>query len=197
MQFREFAEALLGSKVKVKLIRHLLVEEAVNGEREVAKRLGVSHVAVHRILLEFHESNLITPIRVGNVKIWHLNKQSYAYQFLRPLVASIKTDPLEDLKVTIRNWLGNWREVRKVIIFGSVAEGKEAPESDIDLFILVDTEEERRHLLDTVYKSLGGLCLMRYGNKLSAQFFTSRDIANKKNKTLLQEVAKGITVIEK
>jgi predicted transcriptional regulator len=83
MQFHDFAETLLGSKVKVKLLRHLLTEGGISSEREAAKIFGVSHSAVNKVLEEFYELNLIMPTSVGNVKVWVLNKSSFANEFLK------------------------------------------------------------------------------------------------------------------
>lgn len=196
MQFHDFAESLLGSKVKVKLIRHLLAEETISCEREIAKLLRVSHSAVNKSLRDFYEQNLIKPVRVGNVKIWHLNKESYAYQFLTSFDRWIKISPLEHLKSTIKSCLGHLTFIKKVIIFGSIAEGKELPNSDIDLFILVEKDEDRKNVL--YYTSnLNETCLKVYGNKLSTNIFTYKDQTNPKNKKFLENVSKGIIVIER
>lgn len=194
MQFREFAESLLGSKVKIKLIEHLLTEESISGEREVAKRIGISHAAVNKTLKDFYDLNLIKPMRVGNVKIWNLNKESYAYNFLKgSFESSIKTSPLEHLKSTISSHLNYLEIVKKVVIFGSIAEGRELPSSDIDLFILVESEKERKDILPHVL-SLNERCLRLYGNKLSYHIFTSKDMLNPKHKKFLENVNRGIKV---
>ncbi|MBS3082858.1 helix-turn-helix transcriptional regulator [Candidatus Pacearchaeota archaeon] len=63
MQFHNFAENLLGSRVKIKLVRQLLLEEAITSERDLAKLLGISHTAVSKTLKELHEFNLVSPMR--------------------------------------------------------------------------------------------------------------------------------------
>lgn len=193
MQFHEFAESLFGSKVKIKLIRHLLREEAVRGEREVAKLIRVSHSAVNKALKDFSDLNLVKPMRVGDVKIWHLNKESYAYNFVMSFPHWIKKSTIEDLKSTVSSYLGHLSSVKKVVIFGSVAEGRELPNSDIDLFILVEKEKNRKEVLNSV-SSLSERCLRYYGNKLSPQIFTYKDLKKTRNKKFFKNVEKGIKV---
>ncbi len=67
MQFRDFAENLLASKVKIKPLRVLLGEETITSERELAKLIGVSHGAVNKAMKDFYELNLVVPLRAGNV----------------------------------------------------------------------------------------------------------------------------------
>lgn len=200
MQFRNFAENLLGSKVKIKLLGHLVSEGAITSEREIARLIGLSPGAVNRALKEFHDLNLITPMKVGNITTWRLNESSYAYEYLENFFSKLKSreTPLSDLVETVKI-LSRHSEIKKAILFGSVAEGRELPESDIDLFILVESEKNMKN----IYKGLNDLniletsCLIKYGNKLNLHIFTSDNMKNPKNKKILENVMKGIRVIER
>ncbi len=196
MKFREFAESLLGSKVKVKLIRHLLSDEAITSERETASLIGVSHNAVNKVLKEFSELNLISPLRVGGATVWHLNKESYAFQFLTNFDVEITSSPLQDLKSKIIREYDTYLVIKKVIIFGSVAEGKELPNSDIDLFVLITDSNQKRFALSSL-ADLNSICLQKYGNKLSPIVMTEKEFLKFKNKKLLEEIKKGIAVIDR
>ncbi len=200
MQFREFAEKLLGSKVKVKLLRILFSEEAITSERELAKLIGVSHGAVNRALKELNDQNIIAPMRVGNVTAWHLNKGSYGYKLLSDFPNAIKENPLEKLKTMLSELDNKIHEftVKKAVIYGSVAEGRELPNSDIDLFIVVENEKERKneHLLNWL-SFLNQSYITMFGNKLSPNIFTYKDLTNPKNKKFLENVNKGIVLFER
>lgn len=196
MKFRDFAESLLGSRVKIKLLKYILSEEVISSEREIAKLLGLSHTAVSKTLKEFHESNLISPIRVGNVLVWQLNKDSYAYLLLTHFPDYIKKEPLSDLIVAIGSGLNYFSYVKKVVIFGSIAEGKELPNSDIDLFVLVEKEVDRKNAMLPL-SNLNNITLNKYGNKLSPNIFTYKDLKIPRNKKFLENVDKGIVIIEK
>lgn len=195
MQFRDFAENLLGSKVKIKIIRRLLSDEAITSERELAKLIGVSHVAVNKTLKELHDANLISPMRIGTATVWQLNKKSYAYAFLTQFIYKIQSNPLEELKEDIKSHFGNSNAV-KIMVYGSVAEGRELPNSDIDIFILVENEQNRKQLNDHSSYTQQHY-ISKYGSKLSLNIFTSKDLVHQKNKKFLENVLKGIVVLEK
>src|SRR3989338_5794492 len=105
MQFKDFAESLLGSKVKIKILRILLSEETITSERELAKMLGVSHGAVNKAMKDFYELNLVSPLRIGNVNAWQLNKDSLAFSRLDKKFFF----PLEELKEWIKSYLAHLR----------------------------------------------------------------------------------------
>ncbi len=194
MQFRDFAENLLGSRVKIKIIRRLLSDETLTSERELAKLIGASTGAVNRVLKEFHESNLISPMRVGAATVWNVNKQSYAYSFLLGFPNKIKERPLEDLKEYIRS-LFTRSEVKRVVLFGSVAEGNETPSSDIDLFILVEDTAKQKFVFDLA-RNYSDWFIQKYGNPLSVNVLTEKDLAGTKHKKFLGSVSRGIVLVE-
>lgn len=214
MQFRNFAENLLGSRAKIKVLKYLASEETITSEREIARLIGISPGAVNKTLKEFQNLNLINPMKVGNATVWRMNEKSYAYGYLTDFFNKLKNKetPLSDLIEDIRRGLqkvkitlsGDSKKaparylsgIKKVILFGSVAESRELPESDIDLFILVVNEKGREAAISAI-DNLNIVCLKRYGNKLNAHIFTERDMKNPKHKKFLENVMKGIRVIEK
>lgn len=193
MQFREFAENLLGSRVKVKIISRLLTDETLTSERELAQLIGASPGAVNRVLKDFHGSNLISPMRIGAATVWNLNKQSYAYQFLIGFPNMLKEQPLEDLKNQIRNQI-RLAAVKKIVLFGSIAEGNEKPRSDIDLFILVEDGPNAKNAFEPI-NWVKDFFIQRYGNQLSPHIFTPKDLEDPQNKKLLESVSRGIILV--
>ena len=197
MQFRNFAENLLGSKIKIKLLKYILSEEAITSEREIARLIGVSAGAVNKTLKEFHDLNLISPMRIGNVIAWQLNEKSYAYNYLQGFFSKLKhrETPISAIQTDIKT-LAHRPEIKKAILFGSVAESREIPESDIDVFILVETEKNRKDVLFSM-GNLNNSCIQKYGNELNVHIFTLKDMKNPKNKKFLENVMNGIRVIER
>lgn len=110
MQFRDFAQKLLGSRVKVSIIAHLLTHEgAPASEREISKMIDASPGAVNRTLKELHDCNLISQMRVGSATIWNVNKRSYAYWLLEGFASRLNQAPVYDLQIFLRNYIQTGR----------------------------------------------------------------------------------------
>ncbi len=196
MQFRNFAENLLGSKVKVKLLKYLISEGAITSEREISRIVGASSGAVNRTLKEFSDLNLIRSTRIGNITAWQLNEKSYAYSYIMNFFSKLKSreEPIFELRQDISKALANNSGVKKAILFGSVAEGRELPESDIDLFVLIVSEKSRGSVQSAI-GALNELCLQKYGNILSLYVLTP-DEMKKQKKFYESMLLKGVIVID-
>lgn len=194
MKFRDFAEDLLGSRIKMKILRLLVSEETITSERELAKMMGISHGAVNKAMKDFHDINLVTPLRIGNTMAWQINKESFAYAYVHSLAAIFS--PLEHLKALIKDSLQHLGPVKKVVIYGSIANGRELPGSDVDVFVLVKKEEDKKNVLANI-SDLGNICIKKFGNKISPNLFTEKDIKSKRNKKLMENIEKGVVVFER
>jgi len=190
MIFKEFANRLLGSKSKLKIALYFLSDLGPTGERELARSIGISHVAVSKALKEMESVNFSRKSKVGNVNIWSLNEKSYAYSCARDLKTLAKIPPLLRLKKDLETDFGKNKYIKRLVLFGSVAEGTEKETSDIDLFILVNNEENKKDIQKKIlevserYKEL-------YGNNISPLILTEKET---KNKNLMDNIDKGIVI---
>ncbi len=192
MRFRNFPDTALGSKVKVRILMYMLSEGAPTSERELSRILGVSHMAVNKSMKDFHDINLVSPIRIGNVISWKLKKDSYAYHAITNLIYMAKTPPIEELKVRIRE-IPLFSDLPRVVILGSVAEGREEPDSDIDLLVITrDTKQK-----ETAIKKLSELSefsIKRYGNRLSLYIITEQESRRPANRKIISSANNGIVI---
>ncbi len=192
MIFKDFAVKWLGSKSKLKVVFYFLSGNGPTGERELARALGLSHVAVNKILKDMSSVNFLRSARIGNVNVWSLNEKSYACNRAKDLQLLAKTPALLDLKKNLEADFGSYSYIKRVVLFGSIAEGTEKESSDIDLFILVDKEASKKSILKAVfgvsdrYKDL-------YGNRISLLILTEKETKN--NKGLMENVGRGIVII--
>lgn len=195
MQFELSLDKLIGSKAKVKILKYLFGHQASMSENELAKIVKVSAMTINRLMKELRELNLVSMERVGNANVWSVNKESYAYTILSKIISEISAvpTPLEHLKETLT---GNIPKelVKKVILYGSVAQGKSRVNSDIDLFILVKSQKEAEELTPHIDK-LSSLCLSLYGNRLAPYTLIETQLQEKKKLPLLKEIEKGIQII--
>ena len=193
MQFREFTRKALGSEGRVRVLLYLLRDRAPTSEREIARILGLSNTAVNKIMKDFYDINLVAPMRVGSAQAWRVNEGSYAYNAVTNLKYLAGSPPLEDLKGKISETLHNYAII-KAVIFGSLAEGRELPSSDIDLFVLIEREDVRKVVLERLTK-LTEKCMQLYGNSLSPTVMTEKEAGMHKNQKLVEAARKGISVI--
>jgi predicted nucleotidyltransferase len=197
MEFHTLQSDIITSKTKLKVINFLINYDHNMSEREISSILDVSHMSVNRIMKELENLNFAHCVRVGNAHLWKVNKKSYAYKSFRMFIEAISKigNPLEDLKQTILTHLPQ-DLIERIVLFGSVAKGIEKPTSDIDLFILVATQQHKAKI-ESHLEKLTILCIDKYGNTLSAYILTKREWAEKKNMKILKELNEGIQLYPK
>jgi len=194
MDFHSSPLAFLFSPVKFKIVKFLLKNEALMSEREISRILSVSHMSVNRTMKELSAMNLVTPARLGTASVWKTNRRSYAFEAFSKaieLISRVPT-PLEELKAAVCQMLP-LPQVEKIILFGSVAKGKERPGSDIDLFILVKGEAERQKV-DQAIDRLVIHCLERFGHSLSPYLRTRDELAARNPLKIDEDIAAGIVL---
>jgi len=194
MRFHASLLDVLKSKTKLKITQFLLSHQAEMSEREIASILGVSHMSVNRTMRELADLNFVSFVAVGKAHLWRTNRKSYAYQFFSRLIGGLSDakDPLESLRKTILSNLPK-RLVKKVVLFGSVAEGTEEVNSDIDLFILVKDKQSKQELESSIDK-LSSLCFEKYGNRLAPYVLTEREVNRKKHLGIIAAVQKAVQI---
>jgi len=163
-------------------------------EGEIAGIVKVSHMTINRLMKELRTLNLVTMKRIGNANVWALNKESYAYQVLSEIVKKIAKmpSPLEHLKKTLSKNIPK-KLVKEVVLFGSIASGAKELESDIDLFIQVQSQQDKAKLQPYIDK-LTNQCLMLYGNRLAPYILTELELKDKENSPLICGIRKGINI---
>jgi len=198
MIFRNFFENALGSRAKIRILRYLLSERLPTSERELAQVLGISHTAVNKSMKDLQETGLVSPVRIGNVNAWSVNEKSYACRALAGMKSiAIHPSPLEELKQKISGAIAYKKGARKIIIFGSLAEGTETESSDIDLLIVVDKKEDATALSPPLAK-LEEDCLAVFGNRLSTRLLTRLEAHEPENAALIKHAEqKGVTIVNK
>jgi predicted nucleotidyltransferase len=151
-------------------------------------------MSVNRTMKELEGINFVHPGRVGRAHVWRVNRRSHAYQIYSRVIESLKdiNSPLDDLKETI---LANLplSAIEKLVLFGSVAKQDERPDSDIDLFILLNDESAKTEIHSAV-EALSLVCLDRFGNTLSPYILTQKGLREKKGLKLLSEIDSGLVL---
>jgi predicted nucleotidyltransferase len=192
MRFNVSLLDFIHSRTQLKIVKFLLSHEAAMSEREIASIVKVSHMSVNRALQKLTDINFVNFIKIGKAHLWKVNRKSYAFKVLSELVTHISdiSVPLKELKTVIMQNLPK-SSVEKVILFGSVAKGEEKPNSDIDLFILIDGQNSKKPV-ETAIDKLSTICFERYGNRLSAYILTQKDLQKKQHLKIIVEINNGL-----
>lgn len=194
MKFNASLIDILNSKTKLKIVKFLLTHEASMSEREIASILKVSHMSINRTMRELSEVNFVNFVTIGRAHLWKVNRKSYAFKVLSEFIKGVSRikDPLDDLKDIILTNIPKTL-IKKVVLFGSVAKGKEKTDSDIDVFFLVKDSKDKEKLSSALEK-LSNACLETYGNRISPYILTEQEAKKKERAKFLSEIKRGIEI---
>ncbi|MBI1850569.1 MAG: nucleotidyltransferase domain-containing protein [Planctomycetes bacterium] len=122
---------LLSSRVKAEVFRLLFGVGAreLHG-REIARQAGLNDATVRQELKKLAGLRLVSARRDGNRAYYRADPAHPLYPEIRNLV--LKTSGLGDV---LRQALDK-SPVRVAFVFGSIADGSERPESDVDLMVV-------------------------------------------------------------
>ncbi|HDQ25341.1 MAG TPA: nucleotidyltransferase domain-containing protein [bacterium] len=184
----------LSSGAKIKALKYVLLPGFRMTGRELGKAAGISHTMAIKILGEFEALNLVSGFRAGRSVVWSPKTESYAYaaakEFYHKKGGYL---PVEHLKNVIKKDLGGL-PVKKAVLFGSVAEERERYSSDIDLFVLVSSENARQKTENRLEKT-GEKTLVLYGNTLNPYILTEKEFKRKKKLALVKNIERGIRIL--
>ena len=183
MKFHNVLEDLLSSKTKILLLKTLFryPEKKFSG-RELARLADCSASRTSEVLNMFYSYGLVNKIRVGNTAVWTLNKENILSNKFLDLF-QLEINILQNLRSNIRKAFRSQKEVLKVLLFGSLIRGDEKPNSDIDLFILVQKEKDKKTAEEVTHR-LNISLLPLYGNVISSIIYSKEEWRQKKTSKL-------------
>lgn len=180
MRFTHPLNTVLNSDKKVRILRFLCRKGGEWSGRRLAGELSMNVATTHRILRQLREATVLDFRQVGNHFIYSLrDEHALIRSCVRPLFAQ-EAQLAEQLSALLREALGGGRRssIVSVVLYGSIARGQERPTSDIDLLVLVTSEEAKvaaRQALDQV----GETVLRTFGNPLAPYLNTIREAQRK------------------
>ena len=132
-------EELISSKTRVKLLTLFLLNPGKSYYiREIERLIGKNYSIVRHELSKLESFGLIRSETKGNQKYYSVDQNFFLYQDLQKIV--LKTEGVSRFLQENLAGLGN---VECIFIYGSFASGKASANSDIDLFIVGDLDEEQ------------------------------------------------------
>ena len=170
MRFHGYQERIVGSKSKVRLLRVLFnfSDSEFTGD-DLARKAGVSKPAAHEALSELAVENVVSRRVAGRAYLYSLSPKSYSAKLVAPLFRP-EDSPLEEMARVVRKRLSAVPLV-SAILFGSIARGEEEEQSDLDLYLVVRSNVERKKA-EAKISELNRLTTDYFGNRLSAMIKT-------------------------
>jgi len=197
MRFKEPLNNLLGQQSKVKALRFLIKSQAGLSGREIARAIGLTQRITHATLTELWQYGIVTMRRVGKAKLYQINKESlFVAKALAPLF-SFEANLLKQVaSLIIKNLKG---QVVSIIIFGSIAEGKEEGGSDLDLLIVMKEGTDLAKI-ESDLDRLSAIISTSFGNQISPVLLKEKQFSRKykqKDPFVRNIVARGKTIYGK
>lgn len=184
MKFNKYLEALLGSKVKVKMLRVLFRFNSKGfTSRELADQINVSHTAVLKSVNDLQGMNIVRIESIGTSNSITLNRDSHLYDILKNLFVE-ERDTLEELKGELSKI---YPHAKKLALFGSIAKKEESFGSDIDLLIVANDKDDVKKRVAEKQEEFS----KKFGNVISAMILTESEYQKKKNSPLINRIRKN------
>ncbi|MDP2900258.1 MAG: nucleotidyltransferase domain-containing protein [Candidatus Bathyarchaeota archaeon] len=185
MLYHDYIETLLGSKVKVKILRTLNKHSGKEfTTRELASHIKVSHTGVRKALNDLYEMNAIRIKVIGKSHTVSLNRESYAASLIDKIFQA-EAETLPELAKLLGRSLRD-PSIASATIFGSVARGEEEALSDIDLLIIAEDKEQAETTVSEAQLTVS----KRFGNPIAPYILTEADLADEGRLHILREIKK-------
>lgn len=140
MRIHHPISAIFGDSGPVRLLR-LLVRSSRREwtAPELAEASGLSVMGAHKALKKLQEEGLVSMWRIGKTFVFALNKNNpEVRQLLTPLFSREAALSKEILRLVVESLSSEAKKnIASLVLFGSVAEKKEGPASDLDFLIVV------------------------------------------------------------
>lgn len=189
MLFSKYLETLLGSKVKIKMLRAFYrFPTKTFTSRELAKHIKVSHTAVLKSLGDLQGMNILKIESHGTSNLITINQDSFAYSDLKKIF-DFEQHTLEYLKEEFKIIFS---KAKIIILFGSVAQRKEKFNSDVDLLIVTKNKSWTESAIAANQETFS----KRFGNVLSAHIMTENEFKRKRNTPFVKDLLQNHILIK-
>lgn len=135
MRFHETLEDILGSKIKIRILRLFYRTKGSYTGRDIAKLIASSPEAARKALNDLTRHGLLRRDYVGTSHNYYLNEDHMLVGKAVNKAFFAEQNSIREIVRIFKEQLGD--VFQKAVIFGSVAKKKERPDSDIDILIVV------------------------------------------------------------
>jgi predicted nucleotidyltransferase len=176
MRLHETIENILGSRIKIGILRLLFRTRGMFSGREVSRLVGFSPTHTISNLRELEAEGLVLRQRAGNTDLYQLNERNSAVEGVLAPIFHWESNLLNELAEMFVDRLG--KKLVSIRLFGSVARSEEEVDSDIDLLITVKDGVETNDLEGDVAE-IDLVAGQRLGCPVSTILVTESEFAKK------------------
>ncbi len=158
---------------------------------EISKETKISYSTCWRYVQDLDRGGIIHIEKIGEYNVCRLNKDSPLIGQLKKLLRLQLSPHVLAVKEFIRRVKG-MKNIEKIILFGSVAEGKEKLGSDIDVAIFVDRKYNK---IENEIINITDRILEKSKMKIIPMLLTKSEL--RENKQFADELKKGVVLYER
>jgi len=191
MIFNRPLDQVFGQQSKVKILRYLSLHRGQFTGREIAKATGLTHPICHSVLSQLRDQGIVLMRKSGNALLYSLN---IGHQITKNIILPVFKREAE-LKQKMAQSLikGLSFPVESLILFGSIAQKKEKPTSDIDVLVVVSDKIDPEKAESKIISQDNKL-IEEFGNQVSPLVINLKDFLKKlkdKDKLLTEIIREG------
>ena len=165
MKWNNTLDEVMGSKLKIRLIRALYESGRPLTGMKLAQAVGYSHTQTYKALDDLENLGVVTKDYAGASHLYSINPKSYIVnEMLAPALAAEKK-MLRALASRFYKRLG--KDLVSITLYGSVARREDEPGSDIDL-ILVVRDDAYLEKLESIAVEVSLDAALEFGGPVSA-----------------------------
>jgi predicted nucleotidyltransferase len=180
---------VLNSEIKVKVMR--LFASRLEGYhatgREVARIVGTTAPTAHAALKDLYSSHILNYEVSGKNHLYSLNRKTRIVQeILLPMFQkedAFKADVFEFIKTALKK-KKVIDSIVSILLYGSQQRGKSDESSDIDIAVIVRTEDDLKVIEDLFIEEITSSFHDYFGVSLDAYIKTQKDFTDRLNKNL-------------
>lgn len=194
MQFHDFLEGLIGSRVSIRIASALVNHPGkIFTVRKLAQTAKTSPSETASVVQQLEKYGVLRIQPVGRSYLLTLNEDSYILRtILRPIVQAEK-DTLSRMALILKSIVDN-DAITSAVLFGSVAAQREREDSDIDLLVVSDNLDAATSFVAKAQEQVSRV----FSGRISPLIMSKRELLKKKNDQLIQSILDNyITVLGK
>ncbi len=189
MRFHETLEDILGSKIKIRILRLFYRTKGSYTGRDIAKLIDCSPEATRKALNDLVSNGLLKLDYVGTSHNYYLNEDHMLVDKVVKKAFFAEQNSIREIARIFKEQLGDG--FQKAVIFGSVAKKKERPDSDIDILVVIRNSTNLDSIEDQVNKA-ANLATAASGNPVMPIVIQAGEYERKKKAKSRQGIWKEI-----